>query len=57
MLILEIQIMIIYMYIAFGIKFIFEKRIQQITAYLSKILQVKLKTTLMFFWKIPAQDM
>ena len=36
-------------YIAFGLQFIFEKRTQQITTYLSKILQVKLKKTLEFF--------
>ena len=33
-------------YIAFGLKFIFEKHTYQITTYLSKLLQVKLiKTT------------
>ena len=37
-------------YIAFGL-FIFEKRTQQITTYLSKILQIKHKTTLTFFEK------
>ena len=37
-------------YIAFGLKFIFEKLTRQITTYLSKILQVRLKTTLKFFW-------
>ena len=38
-------------YIAFGLKFIFEKPTKQITTYLSKLLhvQVKLKTTLKYF--------
>ena len=38
-------------YRAFGLKFIFEKRTQQITTYLSKLLhvQVKLETTLKYF--------
>ena len=43
MLSLEKEIMIMYYYIAFGLKFMFEKRTQQITTYLSKISQVKLK--------------
>ena len=36
-------------YIAIGLKFIFEKRTKQITTYLSKLLQIKLKTTLRYF--------
>ena len=36
-------------YIAFGLKFIFEKPTKQITTHLSKLLQVKLKTTLKYF--------
>ena len=48
---LSLEEIITIIYIAFGLNYIFEKRTKQITTYLSKILQVKLKTTLTFFEK------